>query len=145
MAEVSVKVKVKVSKGKEKKARKPRKDKGVKRSKGAKGTKNPQFQTGSIDFRTIGTSATTGVNLTKLAGLVSSSRAIAPLVSQPQMNVEEVISRELAKYTPRDLPKNVPPPQFRPDVSQGQEETPALSQTTQVRQAMGSKIERLRK
>jgi len=141
MVEVKVKVKVKVSgqKGQKepaKKTRKPRKDKGTKRR---KRTKNPQFQTGSIDFRTIGTQQTMGQNATLLAGLIS-SRAVVPQYLQPQQ--PQQTSTELTTYAPRDLPKNVPPPQFEPDVEQGQEETP---QSSQVRQAMGERIGRLRK
>lgn len=119
----------------EKKPRKTRKDKGKKR--GKKRTKNPQFQRGSIDFRTIGTQQTMGQNATLLAGLIS-SRAVVPQYLQPQQQ----ISTELVRYAPRDLVKNVPPPQFKPDTEQSQEET---SQATQVRQAMGQRIGRLRK
>jgi len=139
MVEVKVKVKVKVD-GLKKKARKPRKDKGTKRGKkGAKGTANPQFQRGSIDFRTIGTQQTS--NPTLLAGLIA-SRAVVPQYLQPQ---QPQTSTELANYAPRDLPRNIPPPQYRPDVEQAQEETPEGLQTTQVRQAMGERIGRLRK
>lgn len=133
MVEVKVKVKVKID-GLKKKARKPRKDKGTKRGKkGAKGTANPQFQRGSIDFRTIGTQQTS--NPTLLAGLIA-SRAVVPQYLQPQQ------STELANYAPRDLPKNVPPPQFKPDEEQGQEENP---QYRQVKQVMGERIGRLRR
>lgn len=121
----------------EKKPRKTRKDKGKKR--GKKRTKNPQFQRGSIDFRTIGTQQTIGPNPTLLAGLIA-SRAIVPQYLQPQQ--PQPISTELTTYAPRDLPKNVPPPQFKADTEQAQEETP---QSTQVRKAMGGRIERLRK
>lgn len=140
MVEVKVKVKVKVS-GSQKKTRKPRKDKGTKRGKRGT-TANPQFSKGSIDFRTIGTNATS--NPTLLAGLIS-SRAVVPQYLQPQQPQQPQISTELAKYAPRDLPKNVPPPQFKPDTEQAQEETPEVSQATEVRQAMGERIGRLRK
>ena len=131
MVEVKVKVKVNVSKG-QKKTRKSRKDKGTKR--GKRTTKNPQFQTGSIDFRTIGTHATS--NPTLLAGLIA-SRAVVPQYLQPQ---QPQTSTELTTYAPRDLPKNIPPPQFRADTEQAQEEV-----STQVRKAMGERIGRLRK
>lgn len=145
MVEVKVKVKVKVSGKSEKqsqkqppkKTRKPRKDKGIKRGKRGTGPKKPQFQTGSIDFRTIGTQQTS--NATLLAGLIA-SRAVVPQYLQPQQ--PQQTSTELTRYAPRDLPRNVPPPQFRPDSEQGQEE---VSQATQVRQAMGERIGRLRK
>jgi hypothetical protein len=118
----------------EKKPRKTRKDKGVKR--GKKGIKNPRLQIGSIDFRTIGTQQTFGQpNITSLIGTMASlARPVIPQYLQPQ------VSTELANYAPRDLPKNIPPPQFRPDVEQGQEE-----QSEQVRRAMGGRIARLRK
>lgn len=129
---VEVKVKVKVSGVSEKKTRKPRKDKGKRR--GRKQTKNPQFQKGSLDFRHIGTSQSS--NATLLAGLIA-SRAVVPQYLQPQTT-----STELTTYAPRDLPKNVPSPQFRPDEEQAQEETP---QYTQVKQAMGGRIQRQNK
>jgi len=107
-----------------KKPRKPRKDKGKKRG---KRTKNPRLQTGSIDFRTIGTNAISGPNLTSLIGtLASLPRQVQPNLPQ-QPNIQEIISTELAKYAPRDVIKtqNFPqPPQERADVEQGQEETP---------------------
>ena len=64
---------------------------------------------GSIDFRTIGTHATS--NPTLLAGLIA-SRAVVPQYLQPQ---QPQTSTELTTYAPRDLPKNIPPPQFRAD------------------------------
>ena len=124
MTQVTVKVKVKVGKGKGSsepssapKQRKSRKDKGTKR--GKKGTANPQFQTGSINMRTIGTSATIGPNLTRLAGLISSSRQITPTLAQDNKLMDELrrTNIELGKSTELALRK--------PDVNQGQEETPS--------------------
>lgn len=140
--EVKVKVKVKVSSksGKSgnapKKTRKTRSDKGKKRGRPS----NPRVQTGSIDFRTIGTQQTMGPNLTSLIGtLASLARPVIP--SQP-----EQVSTELARYAPRDLPaqsnqNTPPPPQERPDTNQAQEETPI----TEIKRAMGERIGRLRK
>lgn len=118
-----------------KKPRKPRKDKGKKRG---KRIKNPRLQTGSIDFRTIGTSATMGPNLTSLIG---SMAALARPIVQPQY-LQPQVSTELVNYAPRDLPKNTPPPQFRPDTEQAQEEEPQAAE--EVRRAMGQRIGRLR-
>ena len=107
MVEVESKKKKPDNEKKEKKPRKTRKDKGKKRG---KRMKKPRFSTGSIEFKTIGTTATVekipekipekkvrkprkpaapkkyvapnmGQNLTRLAGLVSSSRQIQPIVS----------------------------------------------------------------
>lgn len=119
----------------EKKPRKPRKDKGIKRG---KRTKNPRLQTGSIDFRTIGTKETKGPNLTTLIGtLATLPRQVQPNLPQPynakeeeekkkkeKEQLQQFISTELAKYAPRDLAKqNFPqPPQERPDMQQAQEE-----------------------
>jgi hypothetical protein len=135
--EVKVKVKVKVSgksekseKKSEKKPRKTRKDKGTKR--GKKGMTNPRVQTGSIDFRTIGTQQTFGPNLTSLIGTVASlARPIVPF----QPSVPQQVSSELI------MRQNIPPAQERADVEQNQEETP----TTEVRRAMGERIGRLRR
>lgn len=132
---------------KEKKPRKPRKDKGTKRG---KRTKNPRLQTGSIEFKHIGTTAKSetkktkepkGTNLTTLVGtLATLPRQIQPNLPQPynpkkeeekkkkeKEELQQFISTELAKYAPRDLsvtqPQNIPqPPQERPDVQQAQEE-----------------------
>lgn len=113
----------------EKKPRKKRSDAGKKRG---KRIKNPRLQTGSIDFRTIGTNYTMGPNLTSLIGTMS---ALARPVPQQQY-LQPQISTELAAYMPRDLPKNVPPPQFKPDVEQSQEEN--------IKSTMGKRINRLR-
>jgi hypothetical protein len=79
MTEVKVNVKVKVSGKKEKKGRKKRKDAGVKR-----GIKNPRLQTGSIDFRTIGTQ-----NLTSLIGSIASTQQVK--------NIDQNLANELRK------------------------------------------------
>jgi len=112
---------------KEKKPRKTRKDKGKKRG---KRTKNPRLQTGSIDFRTIGTQQTFGPNLSSLVGtLASLARPIVPFQpSMPQQISSELIMRQ-----------NIPQPQERADVEQNQEET----STTEIRRAMGNRIARL--
>jgi hypothetical protein len=132
MTEVKVNVKVKVSGKNEKKGRKKRKDAGGRRGK-RKGTTNPKVQTGSIDFRTIGTQQ----NITSLIGTVA---ALSRPIIQPE------ISTELTKYAPRDLAKsqNIPQPQQKPDIQQAQEETQE-SNIGQVKKAMGERIGRLRK
>ena len=114
----------------EKKPRKKRSDFGKKRG---KRMKNPRLQTGSIDFRTIGTQQIS--NLTSLIGTMASLSR--PIIQQP-------ISTELSRYAPRDLEMRqmIPQPQERADVQQAQEEP---SQTEQVRRAMGERIARLRK
>ena len=115
----------------EKKPRKKRSDFGKKRG---KRMKNPRLQTGSIDFRTIGTQQIS--NLTSLIGTMASLSR--PIIQQP-------ISTELSRYAPRDLEMRqmIPQPQERIGIQQAQEEEP--SQTEQVRRAMGERIGRLRK
>ena len=131
------------------KPRKTRKDKGKKRG---KRIKNPRLQTGSINMRLIGTSATSAPNLTALAGLVASSRPVFPTFSQDQQLInelrdkEEKIKKQEEKILSTELvirQQNMPPPpQTRPDVEQGQEE---VSPAGQVRRAMGKRIARKEK
>jgi hypothetical protein len=109
-----------------KKPRKTRKDKGKKRG---KRIKNPQFQRGSIDFKTIGTSQTFGSNLTRLAGVLS-SRANQPSmdyqkrleedVKKLQEKLQENVKERAIITTPSSQP--TPPSQPRPDIQRGQEE-----------------------
>lgn len=122
-----------------KKPRKTRKDKGKKR--GKRTIKNPRLQTGSLDFKHIGTSVTMGPNLTALAGLLASSRPVFPTFSQDQQLINELRKKEeQVKNTELIIKQqNIPPqPAFEPDVEQGQEEN-----ATKVRKAMGNRIARL--
>lgn len=124
-----------------KKPRKTRKDKGKKR--GKRTIKNPRLQTGSLDFRHIGTTATMGTNLTALAGLVASSRPAFPTFSQDQQLINELRKKEeQVKNTELIIKQqNIPPqPAFEPDVEQGQEENYHFRQ---VKRAMGNRIARL--
>lgn len=138
----------------EPKKRKPRKDKGKKRG---KRMAKPRFQTGSIDFRTIGTQQTMGQNATLLAGLLSSSRAMMPYPPPQQTtipDIQKMISTELIKYAPRDLPNQpptsqesfVPPPAQEPDTQQAQEEGQEERAVLKLqRQALTANIRNLRK
>ena len=139
-----------------KKPRKSRKDKGKKRG---KRIKNPQFQRGSIDFRTIGTNITSGPNLTRLAGLVSSSRAIVSYQSQADLEKLKSDFEELKKaqdkVKERDLtisqtPSSQsipPPPQSKPDTQRGQEEVndPQIQILNEKLQQREAKLRGIRK
>jgi hypothetical protein len=127
-----------------KKPRKTRKDKGKKRG---KRIKNPRLQTGSIDFRTIGTQQIS--NLTSLIGTMASLSR--PIIQPSQLNIQEMISTELSKYAPRDIIKVENIPHFQPDIEQGQEERPFVESAQESaalklqRKAMSNRVQNLRK
>ncbi len=131
---------------KEKKPRKKRSDFGKKRGK-RKGIKNPRLQTGSIDFRTIGTQQIS--NLTSLIGTMASLSR--PIIQPSQLNIQEMISTELSKYAPRDIIKVENIPHFQPDIEQGQEERPFVESAQESaalklqRKAMSNRVQNLRK
>ncbi len=98
---------------KEKKPRKTRKDKGIKR--GKRKIKNPRLQTGSIDFRTIGTQQTFGPNLTSLVGSIASlSRPVQTTLipNQPTTYTPTPPELSLVKSKPRDIIETKTNPSF---------------------------------